>query len=138
MIDETEIETTSLRGATPSYRAVCKGGRCWAGEWHWHIDPLQAEAAALAEGGDHWIERHGDVEVDDVDDRQLVDAAVVEFLPSPVPARRRVRRLGAMPAGAGGVRCLDCGARAAADGTGRPIVLRHADGCAWRGAEASK
>lgn len=34
-----------------------------------------------------------------------------------------------MPKGSGGVRCLDCGAHAAADGKGNPIVLRHKDDC---------
>lgn len=35
----------------------------------------------------------------------------------------------ALPAGAGGVKCLDCGAHAAADGTGRPIALHHTEWC---------
>jgi hypothetical protein len=34
-----------------------------------------------------------------------------------------------MRAGSGGVRCTECGAHAAADGTGRPIVLHHAPSC---------
>lgn len=44
-----------------------------------------------------------------------------------------------MPAGAGGVRCQDCGATAAATGDGRPITLWHYSGCvpmhgrAWSG-----
>lgn len=39
-------------------------------------------------------------------------------------ARRRV-----LPKGAGRVKCLDCGATAAADGKGTPIVLRHEPDC---------
>lgn len=36
---------------------------------------------------------------------------------------------GVLPKGAGGVRCLGCGAHAAADGKGTPIVLRHTEAC---------
>jgi LSD1 subclass zinc finger protein len=46
------------------------------------------------------------------------------------PAPRR--RPGVLPKGAGAVRCSVCHASAAADGTGRPIVLRHADDCPGR------
>jgi hypothetical protein len=53
-----EVETTSLRGSTPSYRAVCKAGTCWAGEWHWNVDPMRAEAAAIEEFDDHVAEAH--------------------------------------------------------------------------------
>jgi hypothetical protein len=38
--------------------------------------------------------------------------------------RRRV-----LPRGSGGVRCVDCSARAVADGKGSPIVLRHEPEC---------
>lgn len=34
-----------------------------------------------------------------------------------------------LPKGAGGVRCLDCGESASADGKGSPIALLHKDGC---------
>lgn len=34
-----------------------------------------------------------------------------------------------LPRGAGGVRCLDCGAAASAKGDGTPIVLDHAADC---------
>lgn len=34
-----------------------------------------------------------------------------------------------MPAGSGGVRCLECGATAAADGKGTPIILHHDEDC---------
>lgn len=39
------------------------------------------------------------------------------------------RKWGVLPKGAGGVRCILCGATAAADGKGSPIVLRHVDDC---------
>lgn len=38
-------------------------------------------------------------------------------------------RRGPLPKGAGGVGCVLCGARAAASGTGAPIVLRHGANC---------
>lgn len=44
------------------------------------------------------------------------------------------KKRGVLPAGAGGVRCLDCDARAAADGRGNPIVLRHSWDCSQRSA----
>lgn len=39
------------------------------------------------------------------------------------------RRRDVLPKGAGGVRCLDCGAEARADGKGTPIVLKHKEDC---------
>jgi hypothetical protein len=39
------------------------------------------------------------------------------------------RGRGVLPKGAGGVRCSECGATAAADGRGSPIVLKHAPTC---------
>lgn len=36
---------------------------------------------------------------------------------------------GPLPRGAGGVKCLDCGAEARADGKGTPIVLKHDPAC---------
>lgn len=39
------------------------------------------------------------------------------------------RPRGVLPAGAGAVICIDCGAGARADGKGSPIVLKHADDC---------
>lgn len=38
-------------------------------------------------------------------------------------------RRGALPRGAGAVRCVDCGAEARADGKGSPIVLKHQPLC---------
>lgn len=43
-------------------------------------------------------------------------------------SHRRVVR-GALPKGAGAVRCEECAVTARADGKGSPIVLRHKDGC---------
>lgn len=44
--------------------------------------------------------------------------------------RFKLRRpRGHLPRGAGGVRCLDCNATAAATGRGTPIVLRHNPTC---------
>jgi LSD1 subclass zinc finger protein len=43
--------------------------------------------------------------------------------------RRRARRVGPLPRGAGRVNCTLCGATAAADGKGTPIVLRHESDC---------
>lgn len=42
---------------------------------------------------------------------------------------RHIHKRGALPRGAGGANCLGCGATAAADGTGRPITLKHTPGC---------
>lgn len=41
----------------------------------------------------------------------------------------RNARRGALPKGAGGVRCPECKAEARADGKGTPIVLRHKSDC---------
>lgn len=46
--------------------------------------------------------------------------------------RRKQRLKGALPKGAGAVRCIPCGAESRADGKGSPIVLKHTDDCPER------
>lgn len=50
-------------------------------------------------------------------------------MPTSPRTRWASRKRSPLPKGAGGVHCLLCGARAAADGRGTPIVLHHKPGC---------